>query len=282
MKGELRAGLGLGRIPFVVLGLMLAFFLLVPMLVVVPTSWTSGELLEFPPTGFSTQWYQRVFEDPTWTDPFKTSVNIALKASLLATVMGTAAALGMRRLATNRSARFMRSAFILPLAIPYVSYALGVYNIFDKVSFESLDTTMPLILAQSVIAFPLVYVVVAGALSGVDPRLGRAAATLGARWPTIVWKIELPLIRTAIVGGWLFAFTTCFDEAVLAIFLAPVTDVTLAQQLFRSASESIEPTLSAVSTLITLAAILVLGVASLLVRRPGDRSPSQPNVEATA
>jgi putative spermidine/putrescine transport system permease protein len=282
MKGELRAGLGLGRIPFIVLGLLLAFFLLVPMLVVVPTSWTSGELLEFPPVGFSTQWYERVFEDPTWTDPFKTSVNIALKASLLATVMGTAAALGMRRLAANRSVRFMRSAFILPLAIPYVSYALGIYNVFDKVSFESLDTTMPLILAQSVIAFPLVYVVVAGALSSVDPRLGRAAATLGARWPTIVWKIELPLIRTAIVGGWLFAFTTCFDEAVLAIFLAPVTDVTLAQQLFRSASESIEPTLSAVSSLITLAAILVLGVASLLVRRPGDGSPDQGKVEATA
>jgi putative spermidine/putrescine transport system permease protein len=282
MKGELRAGLGLGRIPFIALGLLLAFFLLVPMLVVVPTSWTSGELLEFPPVGFSTQWYQRVFEDPTWTDPFKTSLNIALKASLLATVMGTAAALGMRRLATKRSVRFMRSAFILPLAIPYVSYALGIYNVFDKVSFESLDTTMPLILAQSVISFPLVYVVVAGALSGVDPRLGRAAATLGARWPTIVWKIELPLIRTAIIGGWLFAFTTCFDEAVLAIFLAPVTDVTLAQQLFRSASESIEPTLSAVSSLITLAAILVLGVASLLVRRPGDRSPATANVEVAA
>lgn len=280
MSEELRAGLGLGRLPFIALGVLLALFLLVPMLVVVPTSWTSGQLLEFPPVGFSTQWYERVFEDPTWTDPFKTSLNIAFKASLLATVMGTAAALGMRRLTANRSARFMRSAFILPLAIPYVSYALGIYNLFDKVAFGALDTTTPLILAQSVIAFPLVYVVVAGALSGVDPRLGRAAATLGARWPTIVWKIELPLIRMAIVGGWLFAFATCFDEAVLAIFLAPVTDVTLAQQLYRSAAESIEPTLSAVSTVITLAAILVLGLASLLVRRAGAGPQSRPSREA--
>jgi putative spermidine/putrescine transport system permease protein len=282
MTGELRAGLGLGRIPFVVLGVLLAVFLLLPMLVVIPTSWTSGALIEFPPVGFSTQWYEGVFDDPTWTDPFKTSLGIALRVSILATIMGTAAALGMRRLTAGRSARFMRSMFILPLAIPYVSYALGMYNIFDKVRVEWLDTTLPLILAQSVITFPLVYLVVAGALSGVDPRFGRAAATLGARWPTIVWKIELPLIRTAVIGGWLFAFATSFDEAVLAIFLAPIEQTTLAQQLYRSAAESIEPTLSAVSTLVTMAAILVLGIASLLVRR-GSAAPVKPlNQEAAA
>lgn len=272
MNTELRAGLGLGRIPFVVLGILLALFLLLPMLVVVPTSWTSGALIEFPPVGFSTQWYEGVFDDPTWTDAFKTSVGIAIRTSILATILGTAAALGMRRLTAKRSKRFMRSAFILPLAIPYIAYALGIYNIVDRIAVSMLDTTTPLIISHAVITFPLVYVVVAGALSGMDPRLGRAAATLGARWPTIVWKIELPLIRTAIIGGWLLAFVTSFDEAVLAIFLSPVEQTTLAQQLYRSASESIEPTLSAVSTLITLAAIVVLGLATLLLRAAPART----------
>jgi putative spermidine/putrescine transport system permease protein len=283
VTGELRAGLGWGRLPFIAAGILLALFLLLPMIVVVPTSWTSGALIEFPPDGFSTQWYDQVFQDPTWTEPFKTSIGIALRVSVLATIMGTAAALGMRRLTAGRSARFMRSVFILPLAIPYVSYALGIYNVFDKVHVQWLDTTTPLILAQSVITFPLVYIVVAGALSGVDPRLGRAAATLGARWPRIVWKVELPLIRTAVLGGWLFAFATSFDEAVLAIFLAPVDQTTLAQQLYRSASESIEPTLSAVSTLITMAAILVLGLGSLLVTRGARRNQMPPtDQEVTA
>ena len=272
MNTELRAGLGLGRIPFVALGLLLALFLLLPMLVVVPTSWSSSALIEFPPVGFSLQWYEGIFDDPIWTDSFKTSIGIALRTSILATIMGTAAALGMRRLTANRSKRFMRSAFILPLAIPYISYALGIYNIFDKLAVDMLNTTTPLIISHAVITFPLVYVVVAGALSGMDPRLGRAAATLGARWPTIVWKIELPLIRTAILGGWLLAFVTSFDEAVLAIFLSPVDQTTLAQQLYRSASESIEPTLSAVSTLITLAAIMVLGLATLLFRAAPTRT----------
>jgi putative spermidine/putrescine transport system permease protein len=279
MSSELRAGLGLGRIPFIVTGVLLAVFLLLPMLVVVPTSWTSGALIEFPPVGFSTQWYEGVFEDPTWTDPFRTSIGIAIRTSILATIMGTAAALGMRRLTANRGKRFMRSAFILPLAIPYISYALGIYNIFDRIAVELLDTTTPLIISHAVITFPLVYVVVAGALSGMDPRLGRAAATLGARWPTIVWKIELPLIKTAILGGWLLAFVTSFDEAVLAIFLSPVDQTTLAQQLYRSAAESIEPTLSAVSTLITLAAILVLGIATLLFRAGAPAPVKAPEQE---
>jgi putative spermidine/putrescine transport system permease protein len=139
--------------------------------------------------------------------------------------------------------------------------------VFLELPTGLLDSTLPLVLALSVVTFPLVYIVASGALSGIDPSLARAASTLGARWPTIVWRIELPLIRPAIIGGWLFAFVVCFDEAVLAIFLAPVDQVTLAQQIFRSASEAIAPTLSAVSTAVTLLAIVLLGLGTLFVRR---------------
>jgi putative spermidine/putrescine transport system permease protein len=229
-------------------------------------------LIEFPPRGFSLQWYDRMLADPTWTDPLKTSLKIASLAALLATFFGTAAALGMRRLIGERSSALIRSLFILPMAIPYVSYALGVYNLFLDLPAGFSDTIVPLVLAQSLITFPLVYIVVSGALSGVDPRLASAASTLGARWPTIVWRIELPLVRPAILAGALFAFATCFDEAVLAIFLAPIDEVTLAQQLYRSANEAIAPTLSAVSTSITLLAILVLGLATLIGRRAATRN----------
>jgi putative spermidine/putrescine transport system permease protein len=138
---------------------------------------------------------------------------------------------------------------------------------FTKLPAALNETLVPLILADAVITMPLVYVIVAGALAGVDPRLSRAAATMGARWPTILWRIELPLVRMAIIGAFIFSFAAIFDEATLAIFLSPVTDVTLAQQLYRSAAESIQPTLSAVSTMITLLAILVLGIATLFTRR---------------
>jgi putative spermidine/putrescine transport system permease protein len=173
----------------------------------------------------------------------------------------------MRRLVRGKSTRAAQSLFILPLAIPYISYALGLYQLVNKLPSGLNETLLPLILAESVIAMPLVYIVIAGALANVDPRLGRAASTMGARWPTILWRIDLPLVKMAVIAGFIFSFATIFDEATLALFLAPVTDITLAQQLYRSANESIAPTLSAVSTMITLLAILVLGIGTLFSRR---------------
>lgn len=268
MNPELKLGLGISRGVFWVLGILLGLFLILPLLIVVPTSWTNGQLVEFPPHGFSLQWYEAVFENSQWTEAFWVSLKIAFFGSIIATVLGTGIALGMRRLARGRGTRIAQSLFILPLAIPYVSYALGLYQLVNKLLPTSINETLiPLILAESVIAMPLVYIVIAGALANVDPRLGRAAATMGARWPTILWRIDLPLVKMGIIAGFIFAFATILDEATLALFLAPVTEITLAQQLYRSAAETVTPTLSAVSTMITLLAILVLGIGTLFSRR---------------
>jgi len=265
---ELKLGLGISRVAFWVLGIILGLFLILPLLIIVPTSWNGGQLVEFPPHGFSFQWYEQVFETSMWTEAFWVSLKVAFFGSVIATVMGTGIALGMRRLARGRGTRIAQSLFILPLAIPYVSYALGLYQLVNKLLPSSINETLiPLILAESVIAMPLVYIVIAGALSNVDPRLGRAASTMGARWPTILWRIDLPLVKMGIIAGFIFAFATILDEATLALFLAPVTDITLAQQLYRSAAETVTPTLSAVSTMITLLAILVLGIGTLFSRR---------------
>jgi putative spermidine/putrescine transport system permease protein len=264
---ELKLGLGWSKAAFWALGILLGIFLILPLLIVVPTSWTSGQLVEFPPHGFSFQWYEQALENSQWTEAFWVSVQVAFFGSIIATVLGTATALGMRRLVRGRGTRVAQSLFILPLAIPYVSYALGLYQLVAKLPSGLNETLIPLILAESVIAMPLVYVVIAGALANVDPRLGRAASTMGARWPTILWRIDLPLVKIWIIAGFIFAFATIFDEATLALFLAPVTDITLAQQLYRSAAETVTPTLSAVSTMITLLAILVLGIGTLFSRR---------------
>jgi putative spermidine/putrescine transport system permease protein len=265
---ELKLGLGISRGVFWVLGIILGIFLILPLLIIVPTSWNGGQLVEFPPHGFSFQWYEQVFENSLWTEAFWVSLKIAFFGSIIATVMGTGIALGMRRLARGRGTRIAQSLFILPLAIPYVSYALGLYQLVNKLLPTSINETLiPLILAESVIAMPLVYIVIAGALSNVDPRLGRAASTMGARWPTILWRIDLPLVKMGIIAGFIFAFATILDEATLALLLAPVTEITLAQQLYRSAAETVTPTLSAVSTMITLLAILVLGIGTLFSRR---------------
>jgi putative spermidine/putrescine transport system permease protein len=263
---DLRRASGRLRLPILTLGAVLALFLLLPMLIVVPTSWTAGQLLEFPPTGFSLQWYDRLTMDDTWTTPFWTTVQTSLVASLIALVFGSLAALGMRRLQAARTGALIRSVFIAPLAIPYIAYALGVYQLFLEIPALG-DTLVPFVLAQSLIAFPLVYVVVVGGLARVDPALGRAAATMGARWPMVAWRIDLPLVRPSLFAGWLFAFTICFDEATLALFLAPIDKTTLPQELYGAASESISPELSAVSVVVTLIAVVVLGLGTVLTSR---------------
>jgi putative spermidine/putrescine transport system permease protein len=263
---DLRRASGPLRLPILAAGALLASFLALPMLIVVPTSWTGGQLLEFPPKGFSLQWYDRLTQDDTWTTPFWTSVQTSLASSLIALVFGSLAALGMRRLQRARTGRLFRSVFIAPLAIPYIAYALGVYELFGEIPALG-DTLVPFVLAQSLIAFPLVYVVVAGGLARVDPALGRAASTMGARWPMIAWRIDLPLVRGSLFAGWLFAFTICFDEATLALFLAPIDRTTLPQELYGAASESISPELSAVSVVVTIIAVLVLTLGTVLTRR---------------
>src|SRR4029079_9876419 len=128
-------------------------------------------------------------QDDTWTTPFWTSVQTSLAASLIALVFGSLAALGMRRLPHARTGTLFRSMFIAPLAIPYISSALGVYELFLEIPALG-DTLVPFILAQSLIAFPLVYVVVAGGLARVDPALRRGAATSGARRAVIARQLD--------------------------------------------------------------------------------------------
>lgn len=269
MQHELSAAFGRTRLLYLIAGSIIGVLLLTPLAIVVPTSWTGGQLLEFPPRGFSLQWYEAAVTDPKWTDPFLVSLRISLQASVVATVVGTLAAFGIR--AAARGTRFARSLFILPLAIPYVSYALGIYQAFLRLPEPIATSTLPLVLAQATITFPLAYVIVSGALATVDHSLSRAAATMGARWPMIIWKVELPLVRPAILGAWIFAFATCFDEATLALFLAPLDQTTLAQRLYREASESIAPTLSAVSVMITTFALVVLALSTFITSRVSAR-----------
>ncbi len=210
-----------------------------------------------------------MFTQGGWVGPFWVSVRVAFFGGLVAMAFGTAAALGMRRLARGRGARVARSRLIMPMALPLVAYALGVYQLSAKLPAAFGNTLIPLILAEATMAMPLVYVIVAGALAGVDPRLSRVASTMGARWPTILWRVELPLIKMALVGAFVFVFASIFDEATLALFLAPPTDTTLAQALYNAATQAIQPTLSAVSTMITALALIVLGLATVVIRLGG-------------
>jgi putative spermidine/putrescine transport system permease protein len=263
----LAASVGRWRIALAAVAVVLALFLLLPGAMILLASLSSGEFLAFPPEGVSLRWYGALLDDPAWHDAFWTSARIAAGGAALATIAGTAAALAMRRV--RRGAALLRSAFIAPIALPYIVYVLGLYNVFDALSV--LGASWPIMLGQGVLAFPIVFVTVDAMLAGVDPRLPDAAASLGASWPMVVSRVELPLALPAVVASALFAFSFCFDEVVIALFLSGPETVTYPVKIFSAARDSVSPVVAAASSAVTVIVLLLSGLFAALLRRAATR-----------
>jgi putative spermidine/putrescine transport system permease protein len=259
----LREALGGYRIALVVAGALLAVFLLLPLVVILPQAFSSGLFFKFPPPGYSTQWFDTVVNDPLWRDSFVRSLGTAAAGAVLATAAGTLAALGLRRLGPR--GRVLRTLFLAPLVIPQLVLAIGIFVARDDLGLGT--SLWTLVVGQTVLAFPVVVVVASAGLSSVDPALSRASASLGHRWPSTVLRIELPLISRSVLSAFVLAFALCFDEAVLAYFLAPPGKATLPTQLWLASTENASPAIAAVSTIV-MGLVTVLLLAAAWISRP--------------
>ncbi|MFE7977827.1 ABC transporter permease [Streptomyces shenzhenensis] len=278
----LTRGVGWTRLPILLAGLAACVLLfIVPFLVVVATSWTKTSFVAFPPEGFSLSWYRDVLDDPEWTDSFKVSLRVSAIATVIAVVFGTLGALALSRLGSRAARSWLRTLFIIPMAIPPVAYAVGMYSVNLKVSAFQEHLTL-LVLGEALLAVPYVFVVVSTGLSQADPALRPAAATLGAPWPMIVLLVDLPLILPQILVGAVFAFAVIFDEVVLSVFLAPIGVKTLPLQMLNASQEALSPQLTAASTLISLLVMVLLGLVSLVSGRRAARARAIARKAATA
>jgi putative spermidine/putrescine transport system permease protein len=266
----MNAVLGLYRLPIYVVALFAGLLLFIPFLILVATSWTDGALLMFPPTGFSLKWYADVLQDDAWLEPFGLSLMVSAFSTVIAVVIGTIGALAIPRLGRT-TARWMRTLFILPIALPPIAYGVGLYGVKEQLPF--LDRTLvPLVIGEALIAVPYVFVLVSAAIGRLDPALHSAAATLGARWPLILWKVELPLLWPNVVAGAIFAANIVFDEVVLSVFLLPPGTQTLPLKMLSASQEAFSPQLTAASTIVSLLALAILGIFSR-VNAQGPRAP---------
>jgi putative spermidine/putrescine transport system permease protein len=261
---ELRASLRLALGPS---GLLLAFaaallglFLLIPILIIFPVSLTRDFFLTWPPDLASLRWFEAVFESPAWMDALAKSVRIAVPVALLATLLGTLAALGLAY--ARRARRALQTLFVAPLVLPIITYALGLYDVSQR--FDITGSVLPLIIGQAMLATPIVFIVVSAGLAGRDPDLPRAAASLGARAAVVLWRIELPLVRPSIGAGALIALAYSFDEIIVAYFLSPPGGGTLPVQLLGSTRESADPTIAAASMLVMAIAASIAALVALL------------------
>ncbi|UWU75831.1 ABC transporter permease [Bradyrhizobium huanghuaihaiense] len=239
-------------------------FLIAPILAIIPLSFNSVPFFTYPMPSLSLRWYQEFVFTARWQGALQNSMFVAVSVTLLSTVLGTLAALGLSRPHFPwRTA--VTCLLISPMIVPVVITALGVYFFFANVGL--LNSFAGLILAHTVLATPFVVITVTATLKGFDYSLSRAAASLGATPATVFFKITLPLILPGLISGALFAFLTSFDEVVVALFVAGPEQRTLPKVMFSGIREEISPTITAAATVLILMAITLLVTLELLRRR---------------
>ena len=253
---------------------LIAVFLVTPILVVFPLSFTSGTLLIFPLPGWSTRWYVDFFTNPAWVSALKNSLTLGIATTALATVLGTTAALGIVRL--RRPWRGLVSAILLsPMIVPVIIVAVGTFFYFARLGLAG--SFAGLVLAHTALALPFVVIAVSATLEGFDPNLVRAAHSCGAPPLSAFWHVTRPLVMPGIVTGMIFAFITSFDEIVCVIFLGGPELRTLPRQIWSGVKETISPTITAAAVVLVCASMLLMGCVELLRRhgrRLQERSPS--------
>jgi putative spermidine/putrescine transport system permease protein len=245
---------------------IVAILLAAPTLVVIPMSFSSGQTFQFPPEGWSLRWYERLFTSPEWTAAIFNSIQAGLITALLATVLGTTAALGLMRL-TPRWRGPLTGFLLSPIIVPHILVALVVFAAFLQVGLNG--TLIGIILAHTAMAVPFVVIAVTARLQGMDGRLPGVAASLGATPFSAFRRVTFPLLLPGILSGAVLAFVTSLDEVVIALFLQAPGAVTLPVQMFNSVTVQIDPTISAASSLIVVLVSVPILLAQVVSARRG-------------
>ncbi len=236
--------------------LLVLLFLVLPVLIIVPMSFSSSRYLEFPPPGFSMQWYQSFFSDQQWVDALKTSLELAVVTTVLSLILGVLAAEGLSK-SEFRGKSAVIEAFMMPMLVPGIIVGIAVYRFEAGLSLSGSFTG--LLIAHVLMAVPFVIRTVLASLEGYNPDFELASRSLGADSLTTFLRVTVPIIRPALFSGAMFAFATSFDEIVVSQFISGVDVTTLPKRIWDGLNQQLDPTITAISAivivLITLAMI---------------------------
>ncbi|MGJ8582921.1 MAG: ABC transporter permease [Marinosulfonomonas sp.] len=276
---------------YLVICALIFLFLIAPILIVIPLSFNAEpyftftpKMLSLDPTGFSTRWYDLlltfgmsnsdaprdsswwadVWDNSAWVRAAKNSIIIGFFSTILATALGTLAALGLSR-PEMPYRRVIMAILISPMIVPIIITATGLFFFYSQTGLAG--TYLGIILAHATLGIPFVIITVTATLVGFDHSLTRAAASLGATPATSFRMITLPLILPGVISGALFAFVTSFDEVVVVLFVAAYDQQTIPRQMWNGIREQISPAILSVATILVIISIVLLATMELLRRR---------------
>lgn len=244
-------------------------YLVLPVLAIVPLSFSSSTFLVYPIPSWSMRWYVNLVTSGEWQQAAKNSFIVAPSATLLATVLGTLAALGLAK-AKFRGKAVLMAILISPMIVPVIVVGVGMYLFFAPLGLA--NTYAGLIMAHAALGVPFVVTTVGATLQGFDGNLVRASLSLGANPTRTFFRITLPVIAPGVISGALFAFATSFDEVVVTLFLAGADQTTLPRQMFTGIRENITPTIAALATILIVFSTCLLLVLEWLRGRNAARA----------
>ncbi|SEF46846.1 ABC transporter permease [Bosea lathyri] len=255
----------LPRIAFTVFVGLVLTYLILPLLIIVPMSFSGTRFLTFPPPSFSLRWYAEYFGNPAWMQATRVSLTIAALTVVVATPLGVAAAYAI----SNGKSRLMRSlhmVLMLPLIVPIIIIAIGIFFVYAKVG---LIATLPgLVLANVMLGLPYVITSVVAGLQSFDPTQEMVARSLGMNRFRAFLSVTLPQIKASVFAGGIFAFISAIDETIIALFVSGGQYQTLTRRMFTALRDEIDPTIASISTLLTAASFVLVMLATNAQKRP--------------
>lgn len=250
---------------------LIFFFLIFPILIIIPLSFNAEdfftftpEMLALDPEGYSLKHYRDFFTNPEWQQALRNSLMIAPAATLIATTLGTVAAIGLSQSHVPFRSAIM-AILISPMIVPLIISAAGMYFFYSRIGLQG--TYWGVVLAHAALGTPFVIITVTATMVGFDRSLTRAAANLGADPIKTFFSVQMPLILPGVISGALFAFITSFDEVVVVLFLGSAEQTTLPWQMFTGLREQISPTILAVASILVAISVALLTTLEMLRRR---------------
>ena len=252
------------RLWLYIVAAIIMLLLVIPTFIVIPMSFSASQYLEFPPEHWSVRWYNVYFESSKWMRATATSLQVGVLTMLVATPLGTAAAYALF-VSGHRASRMIFTLLITPMIVPVILIAIGTFYAFGRVGLN--NTVTGLVLAHSVLAAPLVMIIITSALRNYDLNQERVARSLGATRVKAFFVITLPQIKFSVVTSALLAFLTSFDEVIIAIFVSGGSNATLTKHMFAALRDYIDPTIAAISTIMILISTILLLATQFLGSR---------------
>ena len=260
------------------------FFLIAPLVAIIPISFSRSPFMLFTegmlawppePEAWSFRWYRYmvgICTDKNLTTPCSNrwmvgTVNsffVGGISTLVATILGTLAALGLSRPHLPFKGLIM-SILISPMIVPLIITAAGMFFFYAKINL--VYTFTGIILAHVALSTPFVVITVTATLVGFDTNMTKASQSLGAKPMRTFFKVIMPLILPGVISGALFAFITSFDEVVIVMFMASLDQLTIPKQMWAGIRQEISPVILCMATCLVALSIFLLTTVELLRRR---------------